>query len=65
MINSENNNDNLLKIIGYLNGEGQTKYVDIKEIDKEIKQNEKFLKVDLKLIFPVQWLMMSIMFVLM
>ena len=52
MINSENNNNNndgyLLKIIGYLNGEGQTKYVDLKEIDKEINQNEKFLKVDLE-----------------
>lgn len=47
MIDSNNNNP-LLKIIGYLNGEGQTKYVDIKEIDKEINQNEKFLKVDLK-----------------
>lgn len=51
MINSENNNNtgNLLKITGYLNGEGQTKYVDLKEIDKEIiNQNEKFFKVDLK-----------------
>lgn len=43
------NNNNLLKIVGYLNGEGQTKYIDLKEIDKEkaIKQNQ-FLKVDLK-----------------
>jgi len=47
MIDSNDNNP-LLKIIGYLNGEGQTKYVEIKEIDKEINQNEKFLKVDLK-----------------
>ena len=48
MIDSENNNDNLLKIVGYLNGEGKTKYADLKDIDKEINQNEKFLKVDLK-----------------
>jgi hypothetical protein len=47
MIDSNDNNP-LLKIIGYLNGEGQTKYVEIKESDKEINQNEKFLKVDLK-----------------
>ena len=44
------NNNNLLKIVGYLNGEGKTKYIDLKEIDKEkgINQNQKFLKVDLK-----------------
>ncbi len=42
------NNNNILKIIGYLNGEGETKYVDLKEIDKEINQNQKFFKVDLK-----------------
>ena len=42
------NNDNLLKIVGYLNGEGKTKYADLKEIDKEINQNENFLKVDLE-----------------
>ena len=46
--NENNNNNNLLKIVGYLNGEGQTKYVDLKEINKEINQNEKFLKVDLE-----------------
>ena len=46
--NENENNNNLLKIVGYLNGEGQTKYVDLKEINKEIKQNEKFLKVDLE-----------------
>jgi hypothetical protein len=34
------NNDNLLKIVGYLNGEGKTKYADLKD--------QKFLKVDLK-----------------
>jgi hypothetical protein len=48
IIHSENSNDNLLKIIGYLNGEGQTKYIDLKEIDKGINQNEKFWKVDLE-----------------
>ena len=50
MLFSENNynNDYILKIIGYLNGEGQTKYIDLKEINKEINQNEKFLKVDLE-----------------
>ena len=44
-----NNNHHLLKIVGYLNGEGQTKYIDLKESDneKEINQNQ-FLKVDLK-----------------
>ena len=48
-VRDSEDNDNLLKIVGYLNGEGQTKYVDLKEIDKEIiNQNEKFLKVDLK-----------------
>jgi hypothetical protein len=36
------NNDNLLKIVGYLNGEGKTKYADLKDIDKEINQNQKF-----------------------
>src|SRR5215208_6434641 len=46
--NNTKNNDNLLKIVGYLNGEGQTKYVDLKEIDKEMNLNDKFLKVDLK-----------------
>jgi hypothetical protein len=48
IINIENNNDNLLKIIGYLNGEGQTKYVDLKEMDKEINLNEKFPQVNLE-----------------
>jgi hypothetical protein len=49
VLNIENeNNNNLLKIVGYLNGEGQTKYVDLKEINKEINQNEKFLKIDLE-----------------
>ena len=46
--NENENNNNLLKIVGYLNGEGQTKYIDLKEINKEINQNQKFLKVDLK-----------------
>jgi hypothetical protein len=48
-VRDSEDNDNLLKVVGYLNGEGQTKYVDLKEIDKKIiNQNEKFLKVDLK-----------------
>lgn len=51
IIKSENKNDNsLLKIVGYLNGEGQTEYIDLNEInqEKEINQNEKFMKVNLK-----------------
>jgi len=52
VLESEKNRDNnLLKIVGYLNGEGQTKYIDLNDINQEkeeINQNEKFLKVDLK-----------------
>jgi hypothetical protein len=44
-------NHDRLKIVGYLNGEGQTKYVDIKEIDKDksLSSNttEKSLTVNL------------------
>ncbi|MFB5599567.1 MAG: hypothetical protein ACE5SW_04995, partial [Nitrososphaeraceae archaeon] len=53
IIESKNNNDedNFLKIVGYLNGEGQTEYIDLNDINQEkeeINQNEKFLKVNLK-----------------
>lgn len=47
----EDSNDNrLLKIVGYLNGEGETEYIDLNEINQEnkINKNDKFLKVDLK-----------------
>lgn len=47
----KNRDNNLLKIVGYLNGEAQTKYIDLNDINQEkeeINQNEKFLKVDLK-----------------
>src|SRR5688500_13841256 len=33
-------NHDRLKIVGYLNGEGQIKYIDLKELNKEEKQEK-------------------------
>ena len=38
-----------IKIVGYLNGEGQTKYIDLKkEFEKKVNPNENSLSLDLK-----------------
>jgi hypothetical protein len=44
-------NHDLIKVVGYLNGEGQTKYLDLKkELEKKVKNptNETPLSLDLK-----------------
>jgi hypothetical protein len=42
------NQHDRLKIVGYLNGEGQTTYVDLKENKKKINLNDNSLTIELK-----------------
>src|SRR5215217_9389014 len=49
--NIDAENYDRLKIVGYLNGEGQTKYLDLKkELEKKVKNptNENSLSLDMK-----------------
>lgn len=42
------NQHDRLKIVGYLNGEGQTTYVDLKENKNKINLNDNSLTIELK-----------------